>query len=70
MTTAITIVVNGESRGIPEGLKVSALLVQLGFKPERVAIERNLNVLPRALWDVTQVQSGDRFEIVHFVGGG
>lgn len=62
--------VNGESREIPEGSKVSALLVQLEYKPERVAIERNRKVLPRALWDVTQVQSGDHFEIVHFVGGG
>jgi thiamine biosynthesis protein ThiS len=70
MTAAITIVVNGESREIPEGSKVSTLLVQLGFKPERVAIEHNLKVLPRALWDSTRVQPDDRFEIVHFVGGG
>jgi sulfur carrier protein len=70
MTAAITISVNGESREVPEGSKVSALLVQLRFTPGRVAIEHNLKVLPRALWDATQIQSGDRFEIVHFVGGG
>lgn len=70
MTVAITIIVNGESREVPDGSKVRALIVQLGFAPERVAIERNLKVLPRALWDATQIQNGDRFEIVHFVGGG
>ncbi len=70
MIAAITIIVNGESRELPVGAKVSALLAQLGFKPERVAIERNLEVLPRASWEATQVQPGDRFEIVHFVGGG
>lgn len=70
MTAVITILVNGESREVPEESKVSALLVQLGYIPERVAIERNLKVLPRALWEVTRVEPGDRFEIVTFVGGG
>jgi thiamine biosynthesis protein ThiS len=70
MAAAITITVNGQSREIPDGSKVIALLVQFGFKPERVAIERNLQVLPRSLWESTQVQAGDQFEIVHFVGGG
>jgi thiamine biosynthesis protein ThiS len=37
---------------------------------ERVAIERNLNILPRADWNQTQVKPNDSFEIVHFVGGG
>jgi sulfur carrier protein len=37
---------------------------------ERVAIERNLSILPRADWNQTQVQPNDSFEIVHFVGGG
>lgn len=70
MTLSIMIVVNGESREIPEASTVTALLVQFGFKPERVAIEYDLKVLPRALWDETQVHAGDRFEIVQFVGGG
>jgi thiamine biosynthesis protein ThiS len=70
MSAVLTIIVNGESREIPDGSNVRALLAQLGFAYERVAIERNLKVLPRALWDATQVENGDRFEIVHFVGGG
>ena len=62
--------INGEAREIPAGLNVSVLLAHLKLSPERVAIERNLEILPRARWEVTLVQPGDRFEIVHFVGGG
>ena len=62
--------VNGEPREIPEGLTVAALLEHLGMSDGRVAIERNLDILPRSLWRETQVQSNDSFEIVHFVGGG
>jgi thiamine biosynthesis protein ThiS len=40
------------------------------MRGDRVAIERNLDILPRTLWNETQVQSNDSFEIVHFVGGG
>ena len=58
------------AREVPEGLTVAALLEHLGMADGRVAIERNLDILPRALWRGTQVQSNDSFEIVHFVGGG
>ncbi|HUJ31265.1 MAG TPA: sulfur carrier protein ThiS [Candidatus Acidoferrum sp.] len=64
------VTVNGERREIPEGLTVAALVEHLGMKSGRVAIERNLDILPRARWSETQVQPGDSFEIVHFVGGG
>ena len=66
----MTITINGEPREVPEGLTVSALLDHLGFANKRVAIERNREILPRAQWQKTQVQTGDTFEIVHFVGGG
>ena len=62
--------INGEGREVPEGLTVSTLLVHLGLNAARVAIERNLGILPRAVWDATTVGSGDRYEIVQFVGGG
>jgi thiamine biosynthesis protein ThiS len=64
------IIVNGESCKVPEGLAVPALLSHLGLPADRVAIERNLEILPRAKWIDTSVQSGDRYEIVHLVGGG
>jgi len=66
----MTITVNGEKREIPDGLTVSALLEHLGMKGDRVAIERNLDILPRQRWPETVVQPNDNFEIVHLVGGG
>jgi sulfur carrier protein len=66
----MTVTINGERRDIPEGLSVAALLEHLSVAGNRVAIERNLDILPRALWSETRVQPNDSFEIVHFVGGG
>jgi sulfur carrier protein len=66
----IEITVNGESQQVPENLDVPGLLAHLNIRAERVAIERNLEILPRANWAVTQVAPGDRYEIVHLVGGG
>jgi thiamine biosynthesis protein ThiS len=66
----MNITMNGEARDVPEGLTVAGLLVHLSLPAERVAIERNREVLPRAQWDSTSVQPGDQFEVVHFVGGG
>jgi len=66
----MTVSINGESREIPEGLTVAMLLQHLEMPAERVAIERNLDILPRARWNETQVEPNDRYEIVQFVGGG
>ncbi|HTR48250.1 MAG TPA: sulfur carrier protein ThiS [Verrucomicrobiae bacterium] len=66
----MTVTINGERREIPEGLNVLALIEHLGMRTDRVAIERNLNILARAQWRETQVQANDSFEIVQFVGGG
>lgn len=62
--------VNGERQEVPAGVNVSALLAHLGITSGRVAIERNLDLLPRTQWDTTAVAPGDRYEIVHLVGGG
>jgi thiamine biosynthesis protein ThiS len=70
MPEEFSIIVNGESREAKSGETVSSLLLSLGMEGGRVAIERNLQILPRARWPETQLQPGDRFEIVHFVGGG
>ena len=64
------IVLNGEQREVPEGLTVTGLLAHLAITAGRVAIERNLDILPRDKWESTTVAAGDRFEVVHFVGGG
>jgi thiamine biosynthesis protein ThiS len=70
MNAAITISVNGESRAAKPGATVVDLLRDLGLNGGRVAIERNLEILPRPKWSETRVEPGDRYEIVQFVGGG
>ncbi len=70
MTAAVQVEINGEAREVPAGLTVTTLLDVLGLHAGRVAIERNREILPRSQWEATPVQPGDRYEIVHFVGGG
>ncbi len=66
----ITIHLNGESQEVPEGLTVATLLARLQLPGDRVAVERNLEILPRDCWSETPLQPGDRLEVVQFVGGG
>jgi sulfur carrier protein len=66
----IEIIVNGEARQAPPSARVTDLVKQLDLAPERLAIELNLSILPRSKWAETELRSGDRLEIVHFVGGG
>jgi thiamine biosynthesis protein ThiS len=70
LETAITISVNGENRNAKPGASVVDLLRELGLNGGRVAIERNREILPRPQWAETLLASGDRYEIVQFVGGG
>ena len=69
-TESIQIQVNGEAKNFPAGATVRQVLEQLGLNPARVAVEYNLQILPKAKWEETRVAAGDRFEIVQFVGGG
>ena len=62
--------VNGEHRRVPGGMSVAEMVGQLGLDPLRVAVERNLEVIPRSTLGQVSVEDGDDFEIVHFVGGG
>lgn len=66
----MTLQINGETREFPDAISLSALIAQLGMKTDRVAVELNLEIVPRSAWDSTQLRTGDRLEIVHFVGGG
>ena len=70
MSETLTIHVNGEPREIPKGLNVTQLVALLGLTANRLAIERNLEIVPQGQWGTTAVSGGDRFEIVHLVGGG
>ncbi len=66
----MNVTINGDAREIPDTLSVAALLLHLKIQAGRVAVERNLEILPREKWESTVLVSGDRLEIVHFVGGG
>jgi sulfur carrier protein len=62
--------VNGEHRRVPGGVSIAEMLNELGIDPARVAVERNLEIVPRSSLAEVCVGDGDDFEIVHFVGGG
>jgi thiamine biosynthesis protein ThiS len=66
----ISVILNGEAREIPHGSSVAAMLQAIGLDPRKVAVEHNLEVIPRSTFGDVEVSEGDRFEIVHFVGGG
>lgn len=66
----IKITVNGEDRDIPAKLSIKALIDELKIDSRKVAIERNLAIVPRSQYERTEVSEGDKIEIVNFVGGG
>ena len=63
------LVINAEERELA-ATKLDALVAELGMKADRVAVELNREIVPRARWSETALHDGDRLEIVHFVGGG
>ena len=62
--------VNGEERSIEAAGTVAALVAHLGLDGRKVAVERNLEIVPRSTYGSTALTDGDRIEIVHFIGGG
>jgi thiamine biosynthesis protein ThiS len=66
----VKLIVNGDEREVPEGLTVHQLLEHLDVPVGRVAVEVNLEVVPKARFAACTLQDGDRLEIVTFVGGG
>ena len=69
-TNPIEIVLNGEKRRVPGSLSVTGLLAHLGIVGDRVAVELDLEIVPRAKWPEALVLDGAQVEVVHFVGGG
>lgn len=66
----LEIFVNDEKKIVSPNLTLAALVQELSLTPERIAVERNGEVVRRAHWPEVQLRAGDRVEIVHFVGGG
>ncbi len=69
-TTALQITLNGEPRALATGSCVSDLVQQLSLDVRKVAVERNLAIVPRTEFAATPIMDGDRIEIVGFIGGG
>ena len=73
MSGNLSITLNGAERALDElgeAPRISGLVELLGFRADRVALERNGEIVPRAEWPQTTLEDGDRIELVHFVGGG
>ncbi len=65
-----SIQLNGEPRSVAPGTSIAALAADLGLDPSKVAVERNLVIVPRSTLSQVMIEDGDVLEIVHFVGGG
>ena len=61
---------NGEPFELPDGESVAALLNRLDLAGRRVAVELNLDIVPRSQHDATALREGDQVEVVHAIGGG
>lgn len=68
MTLAVTI--NGEEKQLDAPVSIAGLLASMKLPAEKVAVERNLDIVPRGTYGDTILSDGDRIEIVHFIGGG
>jgi len=66
----VRILLNGEWNEAQADDTVASLLARLGIDDRRVAVEHNLEILPRSRYPETRLSDGDRLEVVHFVGGG
>lgn len=69
MERSLTLTVNGAVKQLRSAV-LSEALVELQLDPRKVAVERNLEIVPRSTFSSTRLVDGDRLEIVHFVGGG
>jgi sulfur carrier protein len=62
--------INGDEKSFADSMSLAQLIEHLGMKGDRVAVELNCEIVPRAQWAGTNLADADRLEIVHFVGGG
>lgn len=61
---------NGQHHDLPGPMSLATLVERLGFDTRKIAVERNLEIVPRSAYAATELGEGDRLEIVNFVGGG
>jgi thiazole synthase len=70
MADTISLILNGDPRRFTQGASVADLVRDIGLDPAKVAVERNLEIVPRSTLAGVLLAEGDVLEIVHFVGGG
>jgi len=70
MPNRVTVTLNGESRALDTPVSVASLIGLLGLDTRKVAVERNMEIVPRSTYAETWLAEGDELEIVHFIGGG
>lgn len=66
----IMITLNGDPRRVAPGTTIAALATEIGLNAAKIAVERNLEIVPRSTLAEVWLEEGDVLEIVHFVGGG
>ena len=66
----LSITLNGEPRSVPPETTIAEMAAELGLDPMKIAVERNLEIVPRSTLAEVKLEHGDQVEIVHFVGGG
>ncbi len=65
------LIINGENHDdLPDRLTVASLITHLGLPERKIAIERNLEVIPKSTFGDVILENHDRLEIIHFIGGG
>ena len=64
------ITLNGEKYTLETGNNIVDLIEKLGLNINKLAIERNLEIVPRSKFAMTIIEEGDKLELVHFIGGG
>ena len=66
----MNLTVNGEARAFAGLTLLTELVAELGLDGRKIAVERNLEIVPRSAYGRTRLADGDRIEIVHCIGGG
>lgn len=66
----MNLILNGEPHAVAGVVDIAGLVAHLGLDARKVAVERNLEIVPRSAYARTALADGDRIEIVHFIGGG
>jgi sulfur carrier protein len=66
----MNIIINGEPKTVPNDFTAAQLIDHLGLQGKRLAMEVNLEIVPRSMYTTHRFAEGDKIEVVHAIGGG